>query len=170
MPSSCQYGKHKILSWFSARDDITSILDVGCGQGTYPQLLGVDKYDWYGIEIWAPYIEQFNLNSLYKKIIVGDFLWVSDDVYFGNNCVIFGDVLEHQPEKDKVMTKLKSIIYKTHHVVISVPLSDDEKYEGREHYGNPFDAHKSYFYFQEMKDLADWEIAEEEKQIGVFIK
>ena len=48
----------------------TKILDVGPGQGTYSKLLS--NYNLDCIEVWEPYITQFNLQSQYNKVILGN--------------------------------------------------------------------------------------------------
>ena len=68
MPSSVKHGKKEIKEWVEKQTDIESIIDVGCGKGTYRELLGSNYY-WIGIEIWKPYIEQWGLNKLYDRII-----------------------------------------------------------------------------------------------------
>jgi hypothetical protein len=169
MPSSVKHGKDIIKRWFKSRSDITTVVDVGCGDGTYPRLLE-GKYTWYGIEIWGPYIDQFELYSLYDHIIIGDFLWV-DPVYLcDGDCTIFGDVLEHHAEGDLVLERLRDIIPDMKHTVISVPLSDEAPYEGIEHYGNPFEKHRSYYTHADISSLANWEIDKVINDIGIFIR
>ena len=46
MPTSSSLGKIEIRNWFNARNDIKSIVDFGCGSGTYIDLLGKQKYKW----------------------------------------------------------------------------------------------------------------------------
>ena len=55
-------------------------------------------------------------------------------------------------------------------MIISIPLSDDKPYEGAIYYGNTNEEHISYWNFEEVKKLADWDIALETHSIGVFAK
>jgi len=47
----------------------TKILDVGPGAGTYGSMLR-DYYNIDGLEIHEPYIDKFNLRSIYNKVMV----------------------------------------------------------------------------------------------------
>jgi predicted TPR repeat methyltransferase len=170
MPSSVAYGKSEIKKWFESRNDIKVILDIGCGSGTYPMLLGVQKYNWRGVEIWAPYVEQFKLKTLYQILYIGDFVWMSPKIYKWVDCVIMGDVIEHNPNKTLVLETIKLILDKVPHLVLSVPLSDSEPYEGREHYGNPFEKHVSYWKSSELTKITNWEVASVKTDIGIFIR
>lgn len=46
MPVSSKEGKDIIKNWFKKQTDIKTIVDLGPGKGSYPKLLGVDKYIW----------------------------------------------------------------------------------------------------------------------------
>ena len=77
MPTSSHFGKTETVKWFKDNEhNITRILDIGAGSGTYPKLIkgaGICKdAEWVGVEVWEPYINQFNLTSLYSKIVVED--------------------------------------------------------------------------------------------------
>jgi hypothetical protein len=73
------------------------ILDVGPGCGTYSHLLKEHFPNMDAIEIFANYIEQFDLNSKYNKVILGD-IREFDFRYY--DYIIMGDVLEHLSVKD----------------------------------------------------------------------
>jgi SAM-dependent methyltransferase len=169
MPSSTSHGKHIVKEWFDKRSDIVTVLDVGCGQGTYPKLLGVDRYKWTGLDIFYPYKERFNLESIYKSVRIADCSIVSMEFYNLFDCVIFGDVLEHIRLIEGIRL-LHQVLALGKHLVLSIPLSDSEPYEGAEHFGNPFEKHISYWTFGDVASFYPWEVAEVEKQIGVFIK
>jgi hypothetical protein len=70
----------------------SKILDVGPGSGTYSDVLNSLGYEIDCLEIWAPYIDQFNLKSKYNKVIVGDIRYFDISGY---DYIIMGDVLEH---------------------------------------------------------------------------
>ncbi len=94
-PHSSPDGKSQTMQFirehFNGR---STFLDVGPGIGTYADMLvphGFTNVD--AVEIYAPYIERFNLRSLYKTVHVGDIrTFVFPKKY---DCVILGDVLEH---------------------------------------------------------------------------
>jgi hypothetical protein len=90
MPGSKETGKAEIKEWVNDQKDIKVIVDVGCGGGTYPKLLG-NKYEYIGIEIWEPYVAMFGLNLLYKEIIVSD---VGLCKLPEGDLIIFGDILD----------------------------------------------------------------------------
>ena len=74
------------------------ILDFGPGLGTYAQLLSPDfKMDC--VEIFEPYINQYNLKKIYENVYLGDIRTFDTSPY---DYIIMGDVLEHLSHKDSV--------------------------------------------------------------------
>lgn len=167
MPGSQINGKSEIREWINSKSDIKVIIDVGCGEGTYPKLLG-NKYEYIGIEIWEPYVEKFGLQDLYKEIILSDVRLCSLPE---GDCIIFGDILEHLPKKDalKVLTEAGE---KYKHLVLSIPISmkKGEIVSGKIHYGNPNEAHVSSWLFVELEKMFKWDRVIFSGGIGVFIK
>lgn len=98
MPTSDPENKRWVLSKINKMRPFT-ILDVGAGDGGYAKLikpiLPDSKID--GIEVWEPYIKEYNLESLYDNVIQVD---VREHEDFNYDLVIFGDVLEHMSEAD----------------------------------------------------------------------
>lgn len=68
------------------------ILDVGCGSGTYCDLLRSEFPFIDGIEIFSEYIRDFNLTMKYRKVMIGD---IRQFDYSPYDYVIMGDILEH---------------------------------------------------------------------------
>lgn len=68
------------------------ILDVGPGAGIYADLLNDNGYHIDCIEIWEPYVSQFNLNEKYENVYIGDITNFDISNY---DYIIMGDVLEH---------------------------------------------------------------------------
>jgi SAM-dependent methyltransferase len=147
MPASSPLGKLTTKSWFESRNDIKTIVDVGCGEGTYRKLLG-QNYHWIGVDVWEPYVERFHLRDIYDEIIIGN---IKDLSLTTGDCYIFGDVLEHLPKDDAINVINK--IPKDKHIIISIPLGI---YEQGELEGNPHEAHKGYWTYDEVYNLADW--------------
>src|SRR3990167_2633768 len=77
-PSSDMSGKPKIKAWLLAHPEIKIIVDLGPGAATYPKFMCEDGDNpiqgitWKAVEIWAPYVERFNLNRYYSEIRIGD--------------------------------------------------------------------------------------------------
>ena len=111
------------------------ILDVGTGRGLLIDYLynGFVAADVDGIEVWEPYIQEFNLRGKYNNLFVMDCReftqWLNYDV------VMFGDVLEHMPKEDAV--QIWNAAEGTHRY-ISIPTVYCP--QGHEH-GNPYEAH-----------------------------
>lgn len=164
MPSSSPKGKREIHEWFHNRRDIDIVIDVGCGDGTYPKLLKDRSYEWIGIEIHEPYIEKYKLYELYEKVIVADIrMWTIPIV----DCIIFGDVLEHMTKEDAKEVVRRALL-SCRHIVISIPIN----YPQKASHDNPYEEHKSIWTWEE---LDEW-LPEEFKfrklfdNIAVFIK
>jgi SAM-dependent methyltransferase len=121
MSSSANAGKTTILKWVKDLSNINSVLDIGVGSGTYFHLLNpVIGGKWEGIEVWKPYIEQFNLEKSYSVIHNIDarhFEW-SDKFY---DLVIAGDVLEHMTKEDSV-DLINNILEHCRACIISMPV------------------------------------------------
>ena len=165
MPSSSVHGKKLIKEWFDKQTDIIRIVDVGCGKGTYP-LLFEDrlKYYWIGIEIWKPYVKEFNLHTLYN------YLWVGDvrKIYMPKgDCVILGDILEHL-EKEEALKLLTNCIKRFPHVVISIPHGP----RPQPVFKNKYEQHLSVWTFEELDELLpdSFKIRELDYNISIFIK
>lgn len=72
-----------------------TVLDVGCGQGTYAIYL--NKYfAMDGLDIYSPHDNE-HTRKLYKKVIIRDIRYFEYDYY---GVVIIGDVLEHLSIED----------------------------------------------------------------------
>jgi len=178
MPGSVIQGKAEIKDWINKHQDIKTIVDVGAGGCTYPQLLG-DKYEFIAVEVWAPYVKQFNYQDYYKDVIIGEaqHLMLPDA-----DCIIFGDVLEHMEKKEGVELLQRSFKqYK--HVIVSLPVSD-EAHRGllgeslgavrpaKEHFGNWFEYHKSPWYYSDLEKLTNWSLKlfAGKNEMGIFAK
>lgn len=153
MPASSFIGKKTTKNWFLRRNDIKKIIDIGCGEGTYWNLLEKDTkdkniYKWIGVDVWEPYIDRFQLFSKYDDVIIGD---VREIALPDGDCYIFGDVLEHMTKEEA--KKVIASIPKDKHLIISIPLG--EYIQGAIE-GNPYEEHKSYWNYEEVYALADW--------------
>jgi SAM-dependent methyltransferase len=108
MPGNWGYLKNETYQYFTENfDENKSVLDLGCGHGFYKKLLG--NYftgPWHAVEIWQPYIEEYELNDLYDKVFNEDLLSFKFNYY---DIIIMGDVLEHLTREDgsQLIKKLK---------------------------------------------------------------
>lgn len=112
-------------------------LDVGPGAGAYGQLMvrTLPQARRDAIEIWEPYIAQFDLTSLYHQVQVADARAWDDWDY---DLVFFGDVIEHMTESEarEVWTRVSA---QARAAIISVPIIH---YPQGEYEGNPYEIHQ----------------------------
>jgi hypothetical protein len=142
MPKSSKEGKVQILEWCTSLSNITLIVDVGAGSGTYHKLL-VKKNPifltskWIAIEAWTAYISKFSLEKKYSSVINRDVRTV-DFKEIGNiDLTIMGDVLEHMT-KDEAIQLVRNVSNATRYAIISIPIIH---YPQDAHEGNPFEIH-----------------------------
>ena len=162
MPFSSTSGKD-LIRWAVSRVPNATMLDVGCGCGTYAKMF--PNAEMTGIEIWKPYVEQYGLRDLYKDLIVQD---VRDWEPQGKFHVAFlGDILEHMSVEDALMTfnKVRAI---ADTVIISIPIGH---YPQGEFEGNPHEAHVVDDWKDEnVKSIfGDPSFSQIDNEIGVYI-
>jgi hypothetical protein len=131
-PENKPWAKEKIIELSP-----TTVLDVGAGQGTYLNLIregigaGVIVN---AVEVWQPYIDEFNLINRYDKLFAID---VREMDSFGYDLVILGDILEHMSEEDAVALWEK-ISKQAKYAMISIPIIH---YHQDAINGNPYEVH-----------------------------
>jgi len=172
MPKSSGQGKDQIINWVNQFSEMKNILDIGCGVGTYPKLLKehcpiTQNAKWWGIEVWTPYIDKYNLNSLYDNIINIDARKVDWNEFPNLDLVIFGDILEHM-EKEQSQELVTKALGKSKTVIISIPVKHSPQGAWG---GNPFEIHvKDNWTHEEVLDSFP-NITESiaGKKIGVYL-
>lgn len=100
---------------------ISKVLDIGPGQGTYYHILspGLPGSVWHGVEIFQPYIDQFNLTNFYNEVYNQDIRnFNPEDNY---DLVIAGDVLEHM-EKEEAQSVVNKLLKQCRWLIISIPI------------------------------------------------
>ena len=115
----------------------TTVLDVGAGQGVYLDLIRESLGNSVivaAVEVWQPYIDQFNLEQRYDYLYPVD---VRDLTSFNFDLVILGDILEHMPEKDAVEL-WDRISKEAKYAIISIPIIH---YHQEALNGNPYEVH-----------------------------
>ncbi len=111
-------------------------LDIGAGAGKYGHLSRVvDPYTKVdALEVWEPYIKEFNLKSLYDKVIKVDVREYND---FNYDLVIMGDILEHM-EKEDAINLWNKVAVQAKAAILSIPICHMP--QGHVH-GNPYEEH-----------------------------
>ena len=135
MPNSYTYFKPEIKQWII--DNIPNskrILDVGPGQGTYSDLLRDHGYRIDAVEIWAPYVDQFNLRSKYDNVYIADIREFNIEDY---DFIILGDVLEHLSTED-AKRLIDKILFSEMGCLVAIPYMMPQ--DGAE-YGNEHETH-----------------------------
>lgn len=112
------------------------ILDVGAGSGTYATYLQNNGYDGVidAVEVWSPYIEEFNLYAHYNNVFQED---IRNHEDFDYDVIIFGDILEHMSKEDAISLWSK-VSKNASHAVIAIPIIH---YHQGEINGNPYEVH-----------------------------
>jgi len=154
MPRSQQPrpGQDLVVKYILANSD-RDVLDVGCGDGKWSDLLfrKVRKLD--GVEIWPPYVSKYNLEAKYDHLYVQDVMeFVRADLLRCWDVFILGDVLEHLPKGDgevllQEIQRLNRKFGKECFLVI--PTGGRWEQDGTV-YGNPYETHVSFWPNEEI--------------------
>lgn len=144
--------KHVIREWLiNNKDRFLKVLDIGCGVGTYALMGRFPHQYWYGLEVFEPYVDMFNLNGKYDKVIVGDARYVSLAQLGGNfDLIIAADMLEHM-KKDEAKMVIKHIIENCNTFLICVPVQHNHQEAGPE--GNTYETHIDHWHADEMRSF-----------------
>jgi predicted TPR repeat methyltransferase len=135
MPGSARENDHFVRTWVEY-NKVKTVLDMGAGKGTYSDLLRdlVDTID--AVEIWQPYIEEFDLHSKYDFLYQEDIRGFEPEVE-NYDLVIFGDVLEHMSEEESLAVWDAARGY-SKAGMISVPIIH---YPQGAEFNNPYEVH-----------------------------
>lgn len=148
-------------------NNIRTVLDVGAGRGTYGILLGphVDRID--AVEVWPPYVEEFNLHEIYDSVIIGDIRTLPVPEY-NYDLIVFGDVLEHMNQEESKNVWLKSEGF-CRYGLISVPIIH---YPQGAEFGNPHEVHvQEHLHPEDIKrDYGPFVFEREYKITGTYIR
>ena len=134
MPESYGYFKNEVKNYLKEHIPLNNkILDVGPGVGTYSNLIREFGYKMDCIEIWEPYVHEFNLKEKYDNVFIGNIIDFDISEY---DFIILGDVLEHLTKEDGV-----KLIEKIHvlgkRCLVAIPYTMEQG----EYYGNIYESH-----------------------------
>jgi hypothetical protein len=90
--------------WFADRlEEIKpqTALDAGPGRGIYGTIIAsiTPECRVTGVEVWEPYVKQYNLANIYDELVIHD-IREHDDFDF--DLVIFGDIMEHMTAEEAI--------------------------------------------------------------------
>jgi SAM-dependent methyltransferase len=134
MPGNWGYLSTEIKEYLCENyDDSCSILDIGCGHGFYYKLLNHHFKKFDAVEIWEPYIKEYDLEKMYDNVFNINILDFDFDHY---DIIIMGDILEHLSREDgiKLLHKLKD---KCNELIVVVPYYLPQN----EVFGNKYEIH-----------------------------
>jgi len=144
MPYSLKGGKQQTVDWFKIhQENIAKVLDIGPGSGTYARLIRYHNQlcvnaHWTAVEIYAPYIQRYDLPALYDTVFNQDARQIDWRSLGEFDVTIAGDVLEHMT-KMEAEKLVKQILDHSRWLIVSIPIchmpQDDHAYD------NPYEAH-----------------------------
>ncbi len=139
--------KDQAVQWIKETNP-QRVLDVGAGMGIYSILAKEQGQHWTALEVFAPYVNMFNLRSRYEDVVVADARYVDYSKLGTFDLIIAADMLEHMPKEhaaDLILTLLKH----TQNLLICFPLVHHDQEAGFE--GNDFESHIDHWDFEEME-------------------
>ena len=168
MPVSSTEGKDWTVDRIRAHGP-ASILDVGVGAGVYEQLLRpvLPGARFVGVEIFEPYLEQFNLRDRYDEVLLADVMDLNP--LPTADAVILGDVLEHLEHPDALVLWRRAREAARSAVFLSLPIVE---YPQGEVGGNAHEAHLHTWSHEavlaELDGIVDWYAPPWPHQVGAY--
>jgi SAM-dependent methyltransferase len=169
-------GKPPIVEWFKEnKKNITRILDIGAGSGTYIKLIKKDSKlcenaEWVAVEAWKEYIEKYQLENMYDTVLNQDARLIDWQNVGDFSVAIAGDVLEHMT-KDEAIQLVNYVLMHCKTLIISIPIVHMPQDEID---GNPFEVHvkDDWSHFEVMDTWKQYIIKHYQKssksKIGVY--
>ncbi len=123
MPFSTTIFKQQILEFItkSANNTDVKILDIGAGCGTYADLLSPQFTNIDAMEVFFPYVEQYNLREKYKNVFIENVMHTSVD-FSQYDFIILGDILEHLNLNDS-RSLIQKLLNTSAELIITVPFN-----------------------------------------------
>lgn len=134
MPTSIKSLEWVLLEDYVSNHNNSIVIDIGAGTGQKSDLLRRFTKQIVWVEVFHPYVEQYNTKSKYDVLIEDDIMNVYKDIV--GDVWIFGDVLEHLSVENaqEIISYLKDkwvVIY------VQVPYM----YPQDEAFGNKYEIH-----------------------------
>jgi len=169
MPGSVAEGKEMVKD-FAIKHGLKTVLDGGPGEGTYYYALqGAEIEILDGIEVWGPYIDQYDLKTKYHEIYIADiyyFDWNKLKRYY--DLIILGDIIEHLPQ-ERGQDVIDHAVEYAKYVVVSLPIYG---YYQVATMGNTYETHVEQYSDESIRQLLKcYDILESFKggTVGVYI-
>lgn len=144
MPYSASENKEWVKTWVEELKP-RRVLDIGVGQGTYSDLCRTEEQKWTGIEVFYPYVQDFELEGKYDEIIIADARWVDYGKLQRQDLIIAADFLEHMT-KEEAKKLINTLILHGNYLLICFPVQHLDQHDDR----NPFEAHIDHWHYEEM--------------------
>ncbi|WP_026575832.1 class I SAM-dependent methyltransferase [Bacillus sp. UNC438CL73TsuS30] len=170
MPVSLNEGKEwiqSIVKKLVTQCQFNSILDVGVGAGTYSNLLrsSLPQMEFIGVEIWEPYISQYDLTNKYHHIIKEDIRKYTPEKQYA--FTFLGDVLEHMT-KEEAIDVYQKLLHNSEFVIISIPIV---RCPQGPYAGNPYETHvkEDWTHQEVLSTFSNLLFSYTAHQIGVYL-
>lgn len=141
------------------------VWDFGAGSGTYSDLLRswLPEAKFVAIEIFEPYIGEYNLRDKYDEVVLADARTVNTTPA-PNSVAIFGDILEHMHESEAraLIAEVKDVF---EYILVSLPIVHSPQGEVN---GNIYETHHKDWGFSEMHELMDFCESYEGHTLGIY--
>lgn len=127
-----------------------TVLDIGAGMGIYSIMNKKRGQHWTALEVFAPYVEMFNLNNKYEQVIIADARYANYKKLGDFDLMIAADMLEHMPKDDAKML-LNKLMQHCKFILICFPVVHHDQAAGYEN--NPFEMHVDHWDYEEMEEF-----------------
>jgi predicted TPR repeat methyltransferase len=158
-------GKDVALEWIRELAPRT-VLDVGAGRGEWRSRLfpSLDA-SWTAVEAWRPYVEAFDLEARYDRVVVADVRSLAWHELGRFDLVIFGDVLEHMCQPDALVCWQKAR-WSANWLLLSVPIIE---WPQDSIASNPYERHRSTWSDSDARSMPGLVRAWTGTKIGVYL-
>jgi predicted TPR repeat methyltransferase len=143
--------KHIIREWLiENRKNFKRVLDVGAGVGTYSLMGKFPEQHWVALEVFGQYVEMFNLENKYNKVVVSDARFTNYNALGSFDLTIAADMIEHM-RKHEAQDLINKLLKHTKKLLICFPVEHNHQHAGPE--GNQYETHVDHWHVVEMKNF-----------------